>query len=228
MASSSRPAAQIELQSDLGRGTTFRLRFPQVADSGLPRRHAKRAPLARSGSCSSMTTSTSARPRLARSRSAAMTVVEACDGADALRQLRERDGIDLLITDIVMPVMTGRELVEAAAQGVPAAARALHEWLYRRRDHAARHHAGRRPVPREAVWDRGCSPRRSSRCSRRDRAIVRACDTQSSSPAAAARGCGRRAGARGPSSCSRSAPNGEPLVAAAAPRRRADRGRRAS
>jgi CheY-like chemotaxis protein len=39
------------------------------------------------------------------------TVIEACDGADALRLVAERKAaIDLLVTDMVMPGMTGREL----------------------------------------------------------------------------------------------------------------------
>jgi CheY-like chemotaxis protein len=38
-------------------------------------------------------------------------VVEACNGQDALRVYDQREGgIDLLLTDVVMPVMGGREL----------------------------------------------------------------------------------------------------------------------
>jgi CheY-like chemotaxis protein len=40
-------------------------------------------------------------------------VIEACHGADALRIIEETDRpIDLVITDLVMPEMGGRELVE--------------------------------------------------------------------------------------------------------------------
>jgi CheY-like chemotaxis protein len=39
-------------------------------------------------------------------------VETASNGADALERLRTRNGIDLVITDQTMPVMTGMELIE--------------------------------------------------------------------------------------------------------------------
>jgi CheY-like chemotaxis protein len=38
------------------------------------------------------------------------TVVEASSGADALQQIDENPGVDLVITDYLMPGMTGAEL----------------------------------------------------------------------------------------------------------------------
>ena len=48
-------------------------------------------------------------------------VIEAIDGADALVQLRTRQGtVDVLVTDVVMPEMGGRELVRRVAQEYPS------------------------------------------------------------------------------------------------------------
>ncbi|MEO8451079.1 MAG: response regulator, partial [Gemmatimonadota bacterium] len=44
------------------------------------------------------------------------TVLEAADGTEAMRILEDRDGrVDLVVTDLIMPRMGGRALVEAAA-----------------------------------------------------------------------------------------------------------------
>jgi two-component system cell cycle sensor histidine kinase/response regulator CckA len=40
-------------------------------------------------------------------------VVEACNGADALAIVKQVGHVDLVLTDVVMPVMTGPELVAA-------------------------------------------------------------------------------------------------------------------
>ena len=41
-------------------------------------------------------------------------VVEAADGAEALKLVKENPGVSLLLSDIVMPRMNGYELVEAS------------------------------------------------------------------------------------------------------------------
>jgi CheY-like chemotaxis protein len=47
------------------------------------------------------------------------TVVAAGSGPDALRTLGEDAGIDVVITDLVMPTMTGWELVDAVKASRP-------------------------------------------------------------------------------------------------------------
>jgi CheY-like chemotaxis protein len=47
------------------------------------------------------------------------TVLVAADGHEALDVLRERPGIDLVITDVVMPGMNGRELAEEIDKSYP-------------------------------------------------------------------------------------------------------------
>lgn len=53
-------------------------------------------------------------------RRSGFQVLEAADGVDALAVLREIEGgVDLLVTDVSMPRMTGIELVQAVAAGFP-------------------------------------------------------------------------------------------------------------
>ena len=47
------------------------------------------------------------------------TVVHASGGGEALRTLREYAGVRLLVTDVVMPEMNGRELADAALRLSP-------------------------------------------------------------------------------------------------------------
>jgi CheY-like chemotaxis protein len=52
---------------------------------------------------------------------AGYTVVEAADGEDALRRFGEhRDDIRLLLTDVIMPTMNGRDLAEAVRKQNPS------------------------------------------------------------------------------------------------------------
>jgi two-component system, cell cycle sensor histidine kinase and response regulator CckA len=103
----------VAVESELGRGTTFNLFFPIVDES-------ERAPLPLSrvgqpgGSETVLLVEDEDGVRsLARQalESRGYRVLEAADGEAALRICREHsEGIDLLLSDVVMPGMSGREL----------------------------------------------------------------------------------------------------------------------
>ena len=107
------------VDSELGRGTTFKIYLPAVDEAASrsrvdrdrgPRRRAARRPIL-------LVEDEDERAR-ARARGAASasgyTVLEASDGARGPRVAASstRAAIDLLLTDVVMPRMSGRELAE--------------------------------------------------------------------------------------------------------------------
>jgi len=109
----------IELDSRVGVGTTFRIRLPAAADG--ERGDLLEAVETTRGSGRILLVDDDLHLRTAVTRtlkSRGYEVLEAVDGRDALRVLR-RENVDLLITDVVMPEMNGRELVEAAAREYP-------------------------------------------------------------------------------------------------------------
>ena len=71
-------------------------------------------------------------------------ILEACDGADALwKWEKEARTIDLLITDVVMPLVNGRELARRLGTTGATDAGALHVRLRRRRDRLSWHSGSR-------------------------------------------------------------------------------------
>jgi PAS domain S-box-containing protein len=105
----------IEVASELGRGTTFKIYIPRVvdaqADSGKPE-----AAAAMGGQETVLVVEDQAEVRefaAAALRTYGYQVIEAANAEEAL-MLWEREGerIDLILTDVVMPGLSGRELAD--------------------------------------------------------------------------------------------------------------------
>jgi two-component system, cell cycle sensor histidine kinase and response regulator CckA len=111
----------IRVTSEIGRGSTFEIYLPEVQDPVLPGREAERAlPVdEREGGTILVAEDEDAvralTVRILRKRG--YQVLEARDGRNALDIAREYDGdISLLVTDVIMPHMGGRELSERLAE----------------------------------------------------------------------------------------------------------------
>jgi CheY-like chemotaxis protein len=103
--------------SELGRGTTFKIYFPQV-QSALEPSHVPITPTkAAGGSETVLLVEDEPMVRelaVATLREEGYTVVEAGNGEEGLRLARQHDGkIDLVLTDVVMPTMGGKEMADA-------------------------------------------------------------------------------------------------------------------
>jgi two-component system, cell cycle sensor histidine kinase and response regulator CckA len=105
--------------SEPGLGTTFKIYLPRVgAEHPLPP-HAERRPAARGGSETILIVEDEDMVRALAIRSLrdhGYRVLEARQGAEALHQLElNANGVDLVISDVVMPEMGGRELAQRIA-----------------------------------------------------------------------------------------------------------------
>jgi CheY-like chemotaxis protein len=105
----------IELESEIGAGSTFRILLPQVEDE--VEKAVRRAAVARvDGSETVLLVEDEVAVRVLVRRvldRAGYRVFEAANGLDALALLQTLDTpIDLLLTDVVMPGMSGRELAD--------------------------------------------------------------------------------------------------------------------
>ncbi|MDZ7372454.1 MAG: response regulator [candidate division KSB1 bacterium] len=106
----------IFVESQVGRGTRFDILFPQanaVANEGVEKRDEDGSPRLR-GRVLLVEDDPDVRAMAAEAlRETGLAVEVAADGQEALRKSRlSNERIDLLITDVVMPRMSGRELVE--------------------------------------------------------------------------------------------------------------------
>ena len=113
----------ITVDSEPGRGTTFTIYLPVDETAPGPRQRASSAPEARGGAATVLLVDDHDQVR-----DLALTILErhghrvlvAGSGDDALRVLRDHGGpVDLLVADVVMPGMNGRELFDRVAPGHP-------------------------------------------------------------------------------------------------------------
>jgi PAS domain S-box-containing protein len=107
----------IDVQSEQGAGTTFRIWFPRVDEppDAVAQRAASAAPLSARGEKILLVEDEDGVRSLARRTLSRLgyRVLEARNAGEALLTCERHDGpIDLILTDVVMPHMSGRELVD--------------------------------------------------------------------------------------------------------------------
>ncbi|HUR94573.1 MAG TPA: PAS domain S-box protein [Gemmatimonadales bacterium] len=104
----------IWVYSEPGLGTTFKIYLPRVGGGVALPESGERPSMAEGGSETILVVEDEEMVRGLATRGLrehGYTVLEALHGADAIRQLQSRpSGVDLVITDVVMPEMGGREL----------------------------------------------------------------------------------------------------------------------
>jgi two-component system, cell cycle sensor histidine kinase and response regulator CckA len=113
----------VEVYSELGHGTTFKLYLPR-ADESMPAATvlpSRRTIPAGTETVLVVEDEAAVRNLLRRVlQSCGYTILEAQDGKEALEIAQRHAGrIDLLVTDLVMPKMSGRELAERLTQARP-------------------------------------------------------------------------------------------------------------
>jgi two-component system cell cycle sensor histidine kinase/response regulator CckA len=114
-------AGSILVSSEPGRGTTFRIYLPQV-DEALTDDSAKaEAPLARGTGTILVVEDEEPLRILVASvlENSGYKVLQASGGKEALKLAKEHGHIDLLVTDVVMPGLNGRELADLIRATLP-------------------------------------------------------------------------------------------------------------
>ena len=120
----------IWIESSPGRGTTLFILLPRYAGAlpaATPARAVSTTPAPSSNGTETILLvedESQVRAVAARAlRSAGYRVLEATNGRDGVQVARrERDAIDLIVSDVVMPEMGGKEMVELARQFLPSVA----------------------------------------------------------------------------------------------------------
>jgi signal transduction histidine kinase len=117
-------AGHISLETELGRGTTFKIYFPQVQSALEPARVTTQpTEVAGGGETVLVVEDEPAVRELAAFtlREKGYTVFEAANGAEGLRFAQHYEGkIDLVLTDVIMPVMGGKEMADNLRTTHPA------------------------------------------------------------------------------------------------------------
>jgi signal transduction histidine kinase len=118
-------SGHILVESELGKGTTFKLYFPHVQDVVESVRVANLAPHVAGGTETVLLVEDEAAVRelaVATLREKGYTVIAAGNGEEGLGIARQHQGrIDLVFTDVVMPVMGGKEMAQALRGSHPYA-----------------------------------------------------------------------------------------------------------
>ena len=158
----------VKIYSEAGQGTTVKLYLPRLAGAADERRAeaaaaaiAARAARRARPSWSSRTTPTCAPTPSTMLRELGYRVLEAADGAAALRLLEARPGVDLLFTDVGLPGgMNGRQLADEARDAARPQG-AVHHRLCAQRHRPSRPARSRRRADRQALHLRRARRQRS-------------------------------------------------------------------
>jgi PAS domain S-box-containing protein len=111
----------VQIESEPGRGTTVLMSFPTVADAPAP--HVEKRAEPRSGAVTVLLVEDEDIVRHLAWRildEAGFAVIEARNGREALERMEEHPDVRLVLTDLVMPEMGGRELGRAVRERWPA------------------------------------------------------------------------------------------------------------
>jgi signal transduction histidine kinase/CheY-like chemotaxis protein len=111
----------ITVHSELGRGTTFKIYLPRVAGDLALEATSQCDPPQRGSEGILLVEDDQGVRDLARRvlEGSGYNVLAACDGMEAIQVCDRTPGIRLLLTDVVMPKMSGRELVERLTAAHP-------------------------------------------------------------------------------------------------------------
>jgi len=115
---------EIQVSSQIGYGTTFQIYWPAVAAVAQPTPVVPEAPQEGPGGGRVLLVEDDGPVRLAICRlleERGYSVTEVRNGAEALRRITQSGSgsVDVVLTDVVMPVMDGRELAERLAEVAP-------------------------------------------------------------------------------------------------------------
>ena len=115
---------RIEVQSEPGKGTTFRVYLPRLEDVRPVVEHPRKSLASLRGSETILVVEDQTEIRTLMCQvlqSYGYSTISATHGEEALRKAREyQSTIDLLLTDVIMPGMTGKELADELIQSRPA------------------------------------------------------------------------------------------------------------